>query len=280
MRIELVAADEYTIEELADIYNQTRVDYLIPMAMSAGRLAEYVHDFDVDLACSSVARTGDGQVLGLIMLAVRQNLAWVTRLGVLPVIHRNGTGALLLDGLLDIAGRMGLEETHLEVIQNNTPAYRLFLSRGFRESGEYLVMRRAPKAVAEPMPAGVEWLDKDQALAVLQGYPHHLTWIVAYASMRNAANLQGLRIELPDGGAGWLVYRLNRFLLSHLVLHTERGDPLEVGSGLLAYLYTRYPRHDTYAENIFAGDIHLPALQAMGYFENFRRIEMRCLPLH
>jgi ribosomal protein S18 acetylase RimI-like enzyme len=275
MPIELIAADQFTIQELADIYNQTRVDYLIPMAMSADRLGEYVHDFDVDLACSSVARTAEGEILGLIMLGVRRNLAWITRLGVLPAVRRHGAGARLLELMLANADAMGLEETHLEVIKNNTPAYNLFLSKGFQDTGEYLVMRRAPRAVSEAAQARVDWLDSAQALNVLQSYPRHLTWILSYPSMRNASNVQGVRIELPSGGAGWLVYRLNRFSLSHLVFHTHHGDPTEVGTQLLMYLYNRYPRHDTYAENIHVEDIHLPAMHAMGYFENFRRIEMR-----
>ena len=275
MPIELVAADQFTIHELADIYIQTRVDYLIPMAMSADRLGEYIHDFDVDLACSSVARSIEGDFWGLIFLGVRQKLAWITRLGVVPSARRAGAGAALVERMLANAEALGLQEIHLEVIKNNTPAQNLFLSKGFKETGEYLVMRRAPRAVSETARDSVEWLDSAQALDALQSYPQHLTWILAYPSMRNASDMQGVRIELSNGSAGWLVFRLHKFLLSHLILHTEQGDPVEVGTQLLLNLYTRYPRHDTYAENIHVADVHLPAFQALGYFENFRRIEMR-----
>ena len=275
MSIELIAADQFTIQELAEVYNQTRVDYLIPMAMSADRLAEYVHDFDVDLARSCVARSAEGQVLGLIMLGMRRNLAWITRLGVLPAARRNGAGAALLERMLANADALGLTETHLEVIKNNTPAHTLFLSKGFKETGEYLVMRRAPRAVIEPVQGCAEWLDREQILEKLQTYSRHLTWILAYESMCNAADVQGVRVELPNGGAGWLVYRYHKFLLSHLVMYTEAGDPEEVGGQLLLNLYTLYPRHDTYAENIDTADPHLPALRAIGFFENFSRIEMR-----
>lgn len=279
--IEMIAADQFTIQELADIYNQTRVDYLIPMAMSADRLGEYIHDFDVDLGYSSVARSPAGELLGLIFLGVRRNLAWITRLGVLPAARRAGAGSALLERMLASAAAMGLEEIHLEVIKNNTPAHTLFLGKGFQETGEYLVMRRAPRAVSETAQCCAEWMDAEQALQAMQSYPQHLTWILAYASMcnaalRNAQAVQGIRIELSNGSAGWLVFRLHKFLLSHLILHTEQGDPVEVGTQLLLNLYTRYPRHDTYAENIHVADVHLPAFQAMGYFENFRRIEMRC----
>ena len=42
MSVEIIPADRYTIEELTDLYNQTRVDYLVPMPMNADRLGEYV----------------------------------------------------------------------------------------------------------------------------------------------------------------------------------------------------------------------------------------------
>jgi ribosomal protein S18 acetylase RimI-like enzyme len=275
MRIELIPATKFTVQELADLYNQTRVDYLVPMPMNAGRLAEYIHDYDVDLSMSCVARGSDGQVLGLGMLGVRGGTAWITRLGVLPASRRHGTGAALVDYLLEQADALGLAETHLEVIKNNEPAYRLFIRKGFHDTDRYLVMRRAPRAVLAEPDGEACWLDRDQTLHTLQAYPHHLTWINSLDSMKNASDLQGMRLRFPGGDTGWLVYRHQKFFLSHLVLHTEQGDPVAVGKQLLLHLYSRFPRMDTYAENIRESDLHLPAFQAHAFFENFSRIEMR-----
>jgi hypothetical protein len=94
--------------------------------------------------------------------------------------------------------------------------------------------------------------------------------------MTNAPDVEGFQIELPNGGGkGWLVYRSQKFFLSHLVIYTEQGNPVEVGIQLLRHLYSQNPRKDTYAENIHEKDRHLPAFQAMKFFENFSRIEMR-----
>ncbi len=279
MTIELIAADQFTMRELADLYNQTRVDYLVPMPMSADRLAEYVHDFDINLSRSCVARTAEDQTLGLSMLGVRRNKAWITRLGVLPATRRGGVGSTLMGCMLENANMLGIEEIQLEVIKNNKPARDLFLRKGFEETGEYLVMRRAPHSVFEAFQGSVDWLNHDEALKVLQSYPEHLTWVNSIESMQNASDIQGLRVRLPNGDAGWLVYRNTKFTLrstlSHLVLHTERGNPNEVGAQLLLNLHTHYPHHDTYAENISKDDPHLSAFHALGYFDNFSRIEMR-----
>ena len=117
MSLEIISADHFTVQELVDLYNQTRVDYLVPMPMNVGRLAEYIQLFDIDLRLSSVARTDEGQVLGLSMLGVRPPLAWITRLGVLPAIRRSGAGNALMDSMLANAQSLDTQETHLEVIR-------------------------------------------------------------------------------------------------------------------------------------------------------------------
>jgi ribosomal protein S18 acetylase RimI-like enzyme len=279
MTIEILAADRFTIQELTDLYNQTRVDYLVPMPMNADRLNEYVQDFDIDLHYSCVARDADGRVLGLCMLGFRQDVAWITRLGVLPSTRRTGAGSALMDSMLRIADALGAKEIHLEVIKNNEPAHNLFLKKGFVKTGTYLVMRHAPRPRSDSLDGDVTWLDFDKALEKLVCYPGHITWINAFESMRNSPNTEGLHLQLPDGGSGWLVYRNTKFTLrstlSHLIIHTEQGDPQAVGTQLLSHLHTHFPHHDTYAENIHEDDPHLPAFQAMGYFTNFSRIEMR-----
>jgi ribosomal protein S18 acetylase RimI-like enzyme len=279
MTMEIIPADHFTIQELTDLYNQTRVDYLVPMPMNTDRLGEYIHDFDVDLHQSCVARDANGQVLGLCMLGFRSETAWITRLGVLPAARRTGTGLALMNCMLANADRLGAKETHLEVIKNNGPAYTLFLKTGFIEKDTYLVMRHAPRPMTIPMQGTVTWLNFDKALEKLEAYPKHLTWINAIESMRNSPNTEGLHIKLPNGGSGWLVYRNTKFTLrstlSHLIMHTEQGQPEEVGAQLLSQLHTQYPNHDTYAENIHEADPHLPVFQALGYFTNFSRVEMR-----
>ena len=47
MTIELIPAERFSLQELTDLYNQTRVDYLVPMPMNASRLGDYVTDFDI-----------------------------------------------------------------------------------------------------------------------------------------------------------------------------------------------------------------------------------------
>ena len=125
MTIELIPATTYTIQELTEAYNQTRVDYMVPMPMNAARLREYINIYDVDLKSSLVA-LDNGNIIGLGMLAVRDNRSWITRLGLVANQRGKGTGRILMTGLLKNSDALGIEKNQLEVIVGNEPAHALF----------------------------------------------------------------------------------------------------------------------------------------------------------
>ncbi|HND92132.1 MAG TPA: GNAT family N-acetyltransferase [Anaerolineales bacterium] len=273
--IQLIPASRFNYEELTAIYNQTRVDYMIPMPMNAARLAEYVRIYDVDLDHSLVATTHDGQMLGVAMLGIRKKRVWLTRLGVLPNTRRSGIGSALVGGLIEDAAKLGLDFVMLEVIKNNTPAHQLFLKYGFREIGELLVLRRSPLIPPiDPIVADAQRMDRTEALVLVGHDRGTQPWTNQSESLINAHEVSGLSITLVDGSRGWLVYQREKFLLTRFAIKTEAGDPATVAYALLTHLHSQYPRLDTHIENIQVNDPHLPAYYKMGYVESFRRIEM------
>jgi len=275
MGTKIIPASQFTTEELTDFYNETRVDYLVPMPMSVDVMAEYIHDFDIDLELSPIVQDEEtGQFLGLGMLGVRDDNTWVTRLGVSPASRRRGAGAIIMDSMLEASRKIGAKKTILEVIKNNVPAQTLFQKDGFVKTKELLVLRRAP--IRPPLsPEGqITWLYRKDALKALRSYPNHLTWINALKSMENASMFQGFAIELKDGTRGWMVYRHKKHSISHFVFHTENGNPVKMARNILLYLHFQHHRMDAYAENFFANDPHLSAFFDLGYFEAFRRVEM------
>ena len=275
--IKLILANQFTIEQLAGIYNQTRVDYMVPMPMNAARLAEYVATYDVKLDHSLVATTQDGQMLGVAMLGVRKDRAWITRLGVLPNTRRGGIGKALFEGLIEQTTQLSINFHMLEVIKNNVPAHQLFVKFGFREIGELLVLRRSPLTQPQdPVIADAQRLDRADALVLVGHDRGTQPWTNQSESLFNAHEVSGLMLTLADGGRGWLVYQRQKFLLTRFAFKTEAGDPAAVAYALLSHLHHQYPRLDTHIENIQINDPHLPALYKMGYIESFRRIEMWC----
>lgn len=273
--IKLIPASRFSIEQLTAIYNQTRVDYMIPMPMNAARLAEYIATYDVDLELSRVATTQDGEMLGVAMLGVRKDRVWVTRLGVIPNTRRSGVGQALMEGLIEQVERMHINFVMLEVIKNNVPAHQLFLKLGFREIGDLLVLRRAPQwPPMDPIVADAERLERTSAIALAGHDRGTQPWTNQSESLINAHEVSGLRLMLADGSQGWLVYQRQKFVLTRFAIKTEAGDPAIVAYALLSHLHHQYPRLDTQIENIQVNDPHLPAYYKMGYVESFQRVEM------
>jgi len=271
--LQIVPARSFSIDQLVAAYNQTRVDYLVPMPMNAARLAEYIHIYDVDLDYSQVAVDGD-QILGLAMLGVRPGRIWITRLGVLPIKRRRGTGEALMRALLAAANQLRISYACLEVIKHNLPAHTLFLKLGFVETRELLILRRPPGPPVEIPSAEVGWLNHAEALALLDTRITPPAWTNETPSLAHLENLAGLSLSLPDGTAGWLVFERQKFILSHFIMQTSQGDAVALGQALLAHLYQRYPDLDTHAENIPVDDPHLAAFFGARFVESFRRIEM------
>jgi len=139
-----VPCSQYTFVELADIYNQSRVDYIVPMPMNAKRMEAYVRSYDVHLDASVVVFDSAGLTAGIGMLGLRGDRAWITRVGVIPERRGNHLGRYLMDTLIENARTRACRTVQLEVIKGNAPAHRLFLKLGFRETRELLVIRRPP----------------------------------------------------------------------------------------------------------------------------------------
>lgn len=272
--IKLVSASQFTVEQLTSIYNQTRVDYMIPMPMNEARLTEYIHTYDIDLKRSLVAMQ-DAQMLGVAMLGVREDRAWLTRLGVLPNTRRSGVGLALCEGLLEQAEHLGLNFQMLEVIKHNIPAHTLFLKLGFCEVGELLVLRRSPVIPPpDPVVADAQRLERIEALDLMGRDRGTQPWTNQSESLSNAAEISGLRLTLMNGSTGWLVFQRQKFLLTRFAFKTERGDPVDMARAFLSHLHHQYPRLDSHIENIQVNDPHLPAFYETGYIEAFRRVEM------
>lgn len=273
--VKLIPVSHFTDEQLAAIYNQTRVDYLVPMPMNAARLGEYIKTYDVSREHSRVAQTEDGEMLGVNMLGLREGRAWITRLGVIPNTRRHGVGQLLMESLMRNAEDLSIHFFMLEVIKHNTPAHQLFLKLGFYEVGELLVLRRSPLTSAvDPVVADARRLERHDALTLVGWDRGTQPWTNQSESLANAFEVSGLYLTLADGSRGWLVYQRQKFLLTRFAFKTEAGDPATVAYALLSHLHHQYPRLDTQVENIQISDPHLPGFYRMGYVEAFRRIEM------
>jgi ribosomal protein S18 acetylase RimI-like enzyme len=278
-KLDLIPASAFSYQELTDAYNQTRVDYLVPMPMNATRLREYVEVYDIDMQASAVAVDGN-EILGLAMLGVREKRAWITRLGIIRSKRRRGAGSALVEYLINQARQKEVDYIVLEVIKDNVPAHSLFANFGFQDTRLLLVLRRPPgPPQARPPGAEIIKLSYGEAVHLLDRRASKPSWLDERESLINAGNLAGYYALLEDGSKGWLVYQNTVFQLGRLVMQTESGNPLSVGHALLYHLHTDHSAQDTKTENLPLEDPHWPIFKEMGYLEMFTRVE-KILPLN
>ncbi len=271
-----VAASRYTYEELADIYNQARVDYIVPMPMNAKRMRDYIISYDIDLDASVVALNEAEEPMGVGMLGVRGERAWITRLGVIPERRGYKIGQFLMESLLQQAQKRACCLVQLEVIRGNEPAYRLFQKLGFVVTRDLLIIRRPPGPLdaslkpdsnydAKPMPPE----DVGAYLARRADYP---SWLEETPSLLNAGNLAGVLVRHPTLGTGWIIYQHSPFQLTHVILQAR--DSVELADALIYYMHALNPLQDTKIENLPSDSFLWPRFQRFGYVEAFSRIEM------
>ena len=248
MRLELVPADRFEREELAALFTAGYEGYFPPVLVDGAALASMVKAWDIDLTSSRVA-VRDGEPVGVGMLGVRGDRAWIGGLGVVTAVRRTGVGRALMEELLAEAP----PEVGLEVIDQNNAAIRLYEDLGFERSRLLEVWSLAAEAPdhdvrsveARPLAQdGLPWQRADESLPA-----------------------EYERIEV-DGGAALI--RVNGGRVSVLQLAADG----EVAA--LALLGAARNRGESLQYvNVPAGDSASVALGELGATLDLRQLEMR-----
>jgi ribosomal protein S18 acetylase RimI-like enzyme len=270
-----VPASAYDYDQLAKIYNQARVDYIVPMPMNAKRMQEYVETYDIDLGSSVVVLNRDNLESGVGMLGLRDNRGWITRLGVIPERRENHLGQFMMEYMLDQSQQKGATLAQLEVIVGNKPARRLFEKLGFEETRILLIIRRPPgMPPANPVydSAQVRQLDQHEIPDYLAQRAEGASWVEENQSLMNIGNLRGVEVYTQNDETAWVVFQRSPFQLTHFVLSPNVSD--DAIQSALYHVHKLYPKLDTKIENVPLRDHEWVIYQNMNYIEVFRRTEM------
>ncbi len=182
MTLDLRPASSLDTERLAGLFTAGYEDYYVPLRIDVATLEFMTRAWDLDLDASVVAFRG-GAPVGLCMLGLRGDEAWIGGLGVVVAERRGGIGSMLMDAVLGEARSRGVREVRLEVILENERAIPLYERLGFERTRELEVWTlpgasgRVQKADAEPAHAWIRehrrerepWQRDDGTLANLDG---------------------------------------------------------------------------------------------------------------
>ena len=224
----LLPASAFTFEELTDIYNETRIDYIVPMPMSVERMIKYITVYDVDLDASVVAVDEDTP-FALCMLGIRHDRAWITRLGVSPTTRRRGAGYTMMTHVLEEARKRSLSTVYLEVIEGNEPALKLFHGLGFQQTRVLKILRRPPSAPKPMYTNGnltVTDVEPDGITEHITGRSWHAAWTNQLESLQNAGGVRMIHlVDHANEVSGWITYKVGA------LQPQRRAAPLSVQPG-------------------------------------------------
>lgn len=133
--IQILRASEYTIDKLAMAFNRGFEQYVVPLELTPEAMAERVAYQDVLLEASFVLQDESGPA-GVALLSVRGERCWCCALGVAATARGGGYGRTLMQRLIEEARQRKLKEMWLEVYTQNTVAFQLYQSLGFRVDRE------------------------------------------------------------------------------------------------------------------------------------------------
>ncbi|MDJ0756413.1 MAG: GNAT family N-acetyltransferase [Ardenticatenaceae bacterium] len=280
MTLKVVPASQFSLDELTEAYNQTRMDYIVPMPMTAARLREYIEAYDIDLdhSCAVLDSEEPDLIYGIGMLGVRDDRTWITRMGVLPYARRLGTGSKIMSWLIEHTRMIGVSQLWLEVIQGNEPAKRLFEKCGFKLTRELIVSRRPPgqKMAKEPTLAivDVKPLKFEAMLNYLAHRKDRPNWLNETETFYNLKKLSGFLMKLNDGSEGWVIYEPSAMQLKRVLVEVLSGEEARVTEAILYWVHQKLPILDAVSENIPIYDQRWIGYEAAGYFDSFHRLEM------
>ena len=117
--------------ELAALFTAGYEGYYMPLAVDEAAFSYMAGTWDYDLDASLVATDG-GQDVGLCMLAVRGEHAWIGGVGIVGGRRGEGIGKELMRAAEENARARAVKRLWLEVLVQNEPAIGLYEKLGYR----------------------------------------------------------------------------------------------------------------------------------------------------
>lgn len=176
---------EFGLEPAAQVLTRGFSDYFVPIASTPAILLGMARTDSVDLTVSRVVLL-DGQPVAAALIARR---GWTSRLAgmaVVPEARKTGVGRALMAQLLDDAKTRGERTMVLEVIEQNSPAVRLYEGCGFQKLRRLTGHTGRPEVPANAA-AALEPIDARELAAMVSehGLPD-LPWQISAETIAHA----------------------------------------------------------------------------------------------
>lgn len=178
MQAEFISVADYGLEQSGAVLTRGFSDYFVPIPFTPAALLQASRVDSVDLGASRVMLR-DGSAIGVALIARR---GWTSRLAgmaLVPEARRQGAGAELTGHLLRESRARADRAMVLEVIEQNTPAVKLYERCGFRRQRRLLGFAGHPRPAAPDTPVPSEVDLRDMGAAASSGLLRDLPWQIS-----------------------------------------------------------------------------------------------------
>jgi ribosomal protein S18 acetylase RimI-like enzyme len=131
------------LDDLIDAQNEIFSDYIIPMRSTREFFLDFQRSVGGDLRNILVALT-KGEIVGYVNPVIDQREAWIGGVGVVPHMRGKGLGHRLMKSAEELCKSRGVHEIHLEVIEGNDRAQRLYEELGFVATRKFVTAEGKP----------------------------------------------------------------------------------------------------------------------------------------
>jgi ribosomal protein S18 acetylase RimI-like enzyme len=234
----------------ADVLARGFADYFVPMSPTAASLStmERVDSVDPSLSCLAY---GDAGVVGVALVARRDERTRVAGMAIVPSARRQGVGRALMEHLLAEATARGDQTMELEVIERNVAAVKLYERLGFT-CRQRLVGHVGPASGREAPELEEVDVGTVARMADLHG-TRGLPWQLA---ARTIAELGPPHLAFRLGPSYALISDPSSSPISIRALVTTTPDRRQGHAlRLLQALFARYPARDWRVSSVWPEDL-------------------------
>lgn len=276
--IVIQAVDRIPSQDFIEALNAAYIDYFVPIHLSAGSFERLVDREAIHLGASAAA-VYNGQVVGMGLLGVRGQRAWIGGMGVVPEYRHQGIGRRIMTHLIEQARKMAVRHIQLEVITRNRIAFDLYQSIGFRTTRRLLVLsgEKRPSGMARWEAQSEITVEASDAASLLAHLPD--MFAVSAPWQRDPVSLWQMRDRL-DGlsahhkGEGLLGFCLWSGDQRQTGIYFLNATTQEAIGALLGGLLMRLPSTRFSYLNVPDDDPALPVLKSAGFRETVEQYEM------
>lgn len=280
-RYRFVTADQVDFISYIRALNAAYRNYYVWIEMTPNSMRALIERDSIDLSASA-AILYDDRIIGMGLLGIRQTEGWIGGVGVLSEYRGQGVGRQIMEGLISQGQRRGLQAINLEVIVENTVAYRLYEHLNFKVRRQLHIMERDLQPTSRLNGYRVQAFEADAALDYYTVF-HDIKppWQRSLHALRHLApNLDGRIIvheqspQIVLGYAvGWMNFEQIRLL--DVGTYPTQNNRIEVTRALIASIHHELPYVQGSILNVAHDDPTYTALLELGYTTELSQYEMR-----